>query len=344
VHLAITLSMSRSSAAALPSGAPQHQAPLQLDSYDQLYQSILTVGGAIRLTPRTPGPGIQPLTVPWMVVPRGESTVQDMPGSRTPWRTSGALRTSSVKVHNFGPRSGAADLFTWGLQDGRDGNDGAIDLRAGGVQSLASRFCDGGARPSDRCLVFAVNLWGTFDTASANEYDVLLDLDHDGAEDMIVSAFDLGYLFDSMWGVTGAVAFDAHTGEITSIAFARLSTHGSTLLLPVLASDLGMGPNGDTGFRYWNESYSGDGIAADVMTTGSTTGSELSWFDAFHPALSSGTYRPLSNGATATIPLRLDLAAYQPTQRGQLGWMIVSLDDENGQFQADLVPVGPDPG
>ncbi|MFN8620379.1 MAG: S8 family serine peptidase [Chloroflexota bacterium] len=344
VDLAVTLSMSRSAAAALPSGAPGHQAPLKVDSFDQLFTNILTVGGAIRLTPRTSGAGIEPLVVPWMVVPRGESTVQDVPGSRTPWKASGSLRTSSLKVRNYGPHSGAADLFAWGLQSGRDGLDGAIDLRAGGVQSLPSKFCDGNASPADRCLVFAINVWGTFDTASANEYDAVLDINHDGDPDMVVSAYDLGLVLDTMWGVTGSIAFDAHTGEVTSIGFARVGTNGSTILLPVLASDLGLRPNGDTDFRWWNETYSYDTplLVGDVMTTGNAD-SDLPWFDAFHPALGTGAYKPLKAGATASLPLRLDTADYAPATRGQLGWMIVSLDDANGQFQADLVPVGKDP-
>jgi hypothetical protein len=172
---------------------------------------------------------------------------------------------------------------------------------------------------------------------------VVIDLDGDGGPDMILSAFDLGFLFDSLWGITGAIAFDANTGDISSIGFARLGTHGSTVLLPVLASDLGLRPGGDTDFRWWNEAYSGDGVASDLMTTGSTTGAELPWFDAFHPALSSGAFKGLRAGATASVPLRLDRARYAPVQRGQLGWMVVSLDDPNGRSQADLVPVGRTP-
>ena len=44
-------------------------------------------------------------------------------------------------------------------------------------------------------------------------------------------------------------------GDFINAYFAGASTNGSTVLLPVLASDLGLKPNGDRGFRYFADSY-----------------------------------------------------------------------------------------
>ena len=70
----------------------------------------------------------------------------------------------------------------------------------GGVQSLDPRRCaTTSAKPNDRCLVFALNLWGTFNNASEAVYEVAIDLDGDGSEDVLVSAVDLGLVFGTFY-------------------------------------------------------------------------------------------------------------------------------------------------
>ena len=79
-----------------------------------------------------------------------------------------------------------------------------------------------------------------------------------------------------------------------------------------------------------------------VMGAGLAGGSAWAHFNAFDPVLNTGAFKTIKSGGTKTIALVVDTDGYQPKSRGQKGWLIVSLDDENGQFQADLVPVGPD--
>jgi len=117
----------------------------------------------------------------------------------------------------------------------------------------------------------------------------------------------------------------------------------------VLASDLGLKPKGDHTFEWWAESYpladdDGQAFQFDVMTTGLVGGgaNAHAQFDVFDPVLDTGAFKPLKPGAQVTVPLTIDASRYDQKARGQKGWMIVSLDDQNGQFQADLVPVGPD--
>jgi minor extracellular serine protease Vpr len=345
----VTVSLSEANAGSLPDSAPSHAAPLAQDSVGDLFTSITTVAGVFKATPAGGGAGVYTLSVPWQVVPRGISRVQDMPGSRTAWKTSGDLRTSSIKVRNYGVHSGFADVYAWGLQDGNEGIEG-IDLRAAGVQSVDSAVCDSSAKPTDRCLIFAVNLWGTFNNAGENEYDINIDLDNDGQADVALISIDLGLIFGIFYGVVGSVAIDLGSGSLLGVYFAGAGTNGSTILLPVLASDIGLKPDGDTGFEYWAESYEmydddGQVFQFDLMTTGAVAGegNQLAQFEAFDPVLSTGTFKALAPNVTKSVPLVVDSARYEPTKRGQKGWMIVSLDDENGEFQANLVPVGADP-
>ena len=343
-YVTVVITLSRANAGTLPATAPFHAAAIAEDAFGQLYQDITTIGGLIRATPRSSAAGVYPLSVPWHVVPRAESTIQDLPGSRTPWVTDGTLRKSSLKVRNFGLHKGIADVYAWGLQDTEE-NLGRIDLRAAGVQSVDSTVCDSQAGPNDRCLVFAINLWGTFNNAAEALYEVGIDLDEDGSQDVYVTAIDLGLIFGTYSGITGSLVSDASTGEIINAYFAGVGTNGSTILLPVLASDLGLRPNGDRAFRYFGESFTfydddGSGIAFDVMTTGLAGGSAWAHFNAFDPVLNTGAFKTIKSGGTKTIALVVDTDGYQPKSRGQKGWLIVSLLEFIGLFLAALVRVG----
>jgi hypothetical protein len=344
--ITVNVKLSEANAAKLPSGAPGHAAKLKTDVFGQLYTAIDTINGTIIAKPRASGPGLYDLGVPWLVVPRPLSRVQDIPGDRPGWTMDGDIAKSSLKVRNYGVHFGRADVFSWGLVDGEESVD-RVDLRAGGVQSLPSNICDESAAASDRCLVFALNLWGTFNNASEAIYEVALDLDNDGAEDALVTAVDLGLVFGTFYGVTGSL-ITTIDGDFINAYFAGASTNGSTILLPVLASDLGLKPKGDTGFRYYADSYVlyddfgpvGDVFFYDMMTTGLQGGSAWAAYDAFKPVVNNGAFKGIQPGKTVTIPLTVDRSRYQPQNRGQKGWMIVSLDDENGRYQAELIPVG----
>jgi hypothetical protein len=78
----------------------------------------------------------------------------------------------------------------------------------------------------------------------------------------------------------------------------------------------------------------------DMMTTGLRGGSAWAQYDAFRPVLNNGAFKGIQPGKTASIPLTVDRSRYQPKDKGQKGWMIVSLDDDNGRYQAELIPVG----
>ena len=136
---------------------------------------------------------------------------------------------------------------------------------------------------------------------------------------------------------------------LVNLYLASGAANGSTLLLPVLASDIGLKPNHKTTFDYQAASFpvydvTTTSLAIDIMGTGATgLGNSVSArFNAFHPSVSNGQFKLFPKNALKAISLDLDPAAYLP-KRGQKGWMIVSLEDASGAFQADFVPIGPLP-
>jgi hypothetical protein len=162
-----------------------------------------------------------------------------------------------------------------------------------------------------------------------------------------VAALDLGLVFDSLYGVTGSVVFTYPGFQYVNAYFAGAGSNGSTVLMPVLASDLGLRPNGRRTLRYAAESYQvydddGLGVYFDAMTTGLSGAAAAAQFDAFDPVLNTGAFRTIGPRTTKQLGLTVDASRYRPAQRGQKGWMMVTLEDENGRFQADLIPVGPD--
>ena len=81
---------------------------------------------------------------------------------------------------------GDADLYTWGLEDPEGpAHRGGFDLQAAGVQSL---------RPGQgRALtVFAVSTHDRYSNAASIEFDILIDTDRDGTDDLVVFSYDEG--------------------------------------------------------------------------------------------------------------------------------------------------------
>jgi minor extracellular serine protease Vpr len=339
----VTLSMSEAAAAALPDVAPGHGPDLASDDFGQLFAPLLYVAGAVTAAPTTSGPGVYALRVPWLVGPRAVSSVQALQSTRTPYVKSGTLRASSIQVKNFGLHNGIADVYQWGLQDANDGLDG-IDLRAAGVQSVDPSVCDSAAPASARCLIFAINTWGRWSNAAENLFEIDIDLNHDGIADFAVVGVDAGAVLGALTGVELSVIIDLSTGSIANLYFAAAPTDGSTLLLPVLTSDIGLSASGDQNFEYAAASqdfYDFDVVQSDEMGTGSdpALGSPVALYNAFRPQLSNGQFMPLNPGAKFTLPLTVHIDQFR-TGRGELGWLIVTDEDANGAAQADTVPVG----
>jgi minor extracellular serine protease Vpr len=139
-------------------------------------------------------------------------------------------------------------------------------------------------------------------------------------------------------GAVLAAAFDgrmlsftvnAKTGAIIDAWLVAAPANGSTVELPVLASEIGLS-TGSSSFDYSAAGFSIFGGPFDVA-------SGVGHFDALAPAVSQGDFVSLGRGDSATLGVSVNEAGFATTPA--LGWMVVTLDDANGGAQADLVPV-----
>jgi minor extracellular serine protease Vpr len=279
---------------------------------------VLTVRGNILGAP-TAGGG-QPLSIPYLLVPRGLSSVAASAAGPFVKQRTNNVYNSSTTVTNSGLHSGTADVYAWGIHDAKDlAGSAGQDIRDVGVQSF-----------SDGTVVFAVNGWNHSATQDTQEYDIAIDLQNDGKPDYLVVGVDLGAVLTGTFdGRFGSFTIDAKTGDVVDAFFADAPMNGSTALLPTTLGDLGL-RGANTSFHYAVAGFSV--LGGDVDTTSAAT------FDAAHSGVSTGQFATLASGATTRIPLWADYDKLQSAPA--LGWLVVNVDDAAGAAQADEVPLG----
>ena len=174
------------------------------------------------------------LRVPYLLVPRALSDVKAAlatPSFGTP--------VSATVTNPAGMIPGTADFYQWGLQDGDDIDEAVLggagyDMRAVGVQSFD--FTGG-----DKLLVFAISTHDRWSNGAVNEFDILVDTGGQPGPEYAVVGVDFGAITaDSFNGQVGAFVFDLRNGGAVIQFLAQAPTDSSTMLLPVLASDLGL--------------------------------------------------------------------------------------------------------
>jgi len=220
-------------------------------------------------------------------------------------------------------------VYAWGLADHRDlrGPAATNDIRAVGVQTLPAEALTGVPDPGDAALIFAVNTWGKWSTSSSNEFDLPIFISNPDKPDFVVVGVDFGALtageFD---GSTASFIFDKDD-NLVDAWIADGPANGSTMLLPLLASDIGL-TTADGRFRYGAAGFSVEDDALVDPVAGKAE------FDAFDPTIATGQFVEIAPGEGASIPVWVADAGTKSK-----GWMIVTLDDRNGAAQADLVPL-----
>jgi subtilisin family serine protease len=276
------------------------------------------VAGYVTLTPALPAQnGGVALTVPYYLVPRALSRVNADAQHFGPRRPS-----SSVRVSNRGAAiAGNADFYAWGLSSKPQGLS-FFDPRAVGVQAFPGAF------PDDSLLVFAVNTHTRFSNAAAGEFDIFVDVSGDGVPDFDVVGIDLGALTTGSFNGTLAVAVVNLTSGNALIRFlAEAPTDGSTVLLPVRATDLGLSAASPR-FTYFASVFNLlDDSFADVPGTAS--------FNAFSPAISTGMFETLAPNTTVVVPVTVDPTEWALTPAK--GLMAVTEDNAAGRGEADLL-------
>jgi len=217
---------------------------------------------------------------------------------------------------------GTADFYAWGLES-RNDKLGRIDLRAAGAQSF-----DGGG--GNQLLVFAINTFKGWSTPEQQEFDVLIDNDNDGAPDFVVFSVDFGLVTTGDFnGQLIAAILNIHTGDLLADFFAVAASNSSTILLPVLAADVGVTPAAPR-FAY-------TAIGFDQLSNDQDAFTETALFNAFNPSITNGDFVSVDPDALVTVGVAINPteAATTPAR----GLMVVTQDNKNGPKEADLITV-----
>jgi minor extracellular serine protease Vpr len=279
------------------------------------------VAGLVTFTPASPSMnGGYALRVPYYVVPRVSSNVTATPESA---RVAPGESSSVLLENRSTPIAGTADVYAWGFQSKRAPKiPGNVDIHAVGAQSLA----DG------EIVVFAITTKKAWSSASAVEFDVLVDANLDGETDFWIFSFDYGWVVNRVFdGRVGTFIVDLTTGERSVYFLAYAPTDSSSILLPVPAAAIGVTP-GNPRFGYTVGSWAADGVQRD-----DTLFDSWAFFNPFSNAISTGAFEVVNPGDRIHVPFTVNAAEWAATPA--LGLMVVTQDNRNGTDEANLVRV-----
>jgi minor extracellular serine protease Vpr len=281
------------------------------------------VAGLITFTPVSGANGGIGMRVPYYVVPRVSSNVEA--------KLAAPVKASSpsgiVNVSNKDSAIAAtADFYSWGLQGKGKGSgkkNPIINLASAGAQA----YTDG----ADRVIVFAINTEEAWSAPSTREFDVAIDLDGDGNPEYYVVAVDLGLLLAGAFnGQIITAYFDASFNLIDADFFAYAPYDSSTILLPVLASSIGVTPG--------NPRFSYTAVGYDLVQTGASDAfAKWAKYNAFGSAITDAQYGPVAPNADIAVPISVNLTELGLTPA--LGLMVVTQDNKNGKDEASLVKI-----
>jgi minor extracellular serine protease Vpr len=275
------------------------------------------VAGHITLTPTdaSSNHGVT-LQLPYYMVPRARSNVSAARrGNRIP-----VLRLQNVG----GALAGNGDFYAWGLKNAATGAVASgFEPRAIGVQSNP-------ISATNSVLVFAVNTYGRVSTMAAGEYDIYIDVNGDGVWDYVLFMADIGVVTAGgiANGQAGTFLLNLSTGALTQEFLADAPTDGSTVLIPVFASDLGITPTNPR-LTYAVNAFDSSGGSESVPGTAS--------FNAFTPSVANAMFVSVPPNGQVDVPVWVDPVEFALTPA--LGFMVVTEDNGSGAAQANLLRV-----
>ena len=277
------------------------------------------VAGLVTFTPVSPSMnGGHSLRVPYYLVPRVASdvtaTLQSHPVA------SGA--SGSVLLENrFSRVAGTADVYAWGLESKKAPKISAhVDLHAAGVQSLSN----------GEIVVFAITTKKPWSSPSTQQFNVVVDTNGDGETDFWVFSFDYGRLVNGFFdGRVGTFVVDMATGETSIFFFAYAPTDGSSIVMPVPASAIGVSASKPR-FAY-------SAGAVDLFDGEFDLFESWAYFNPFTSAISTGAFEVVNPGDRIHVPFTVNATEWAATPA--LGLMVVTQDNRNGAAEANLVRV-----
>ena len=180
--------------------------------------------------------------------------------------------------------------------------------------------------------VFAVSTHDRWSTGAVNEFDVLVDTGGQPGPEYAVVGVDFGAITaGSFNGQVGSFVFDLRNGGSVIRFLAHAPTDGSTMLLPVLASDLGLS-QAQGAFTYEAVSFSLEGPGVDQVVG-------VAGYNAWGPAVTNGQFASINPGASAQVQVTFDRNRSRVQE--PLGVMVVSHDNASGEAEAILL-AGPE--
>jgi len=274
------------------------------------------VSGIVTLTPTVPSSNHgYTLRVPYYLVPRVSSNVD----AKISIKAKDAQGVVSLTNRNS-PIAGTADFYAWGLEDQKKEVDGRLDLHAAGVQTF----------PSDGVLAFAVNTYKGWSTAEQEEFDISIDTNGDGVADYLVFNADFGLVTAGLAnGQVGSFVENVATGDLSINFLADAPTDGSTIILPVLASDLGLSASKPR-FTYTVQSF-------DQLSNQTDTFNSVASFNAFQSSVSTGDFVAVNPNQAVGVTVTVNPKEFAITPAR--GLMIVTHDNKNGASEVNLLNI-----
>jgi minor extracellular serine protease Vpr len=280
------------------------------------------VAGLVTLTPASASDnnGVS-LSLPYYLVERSRSRLSAELAGRL--NASNPSATVKLKNEKSAAKTANADFYAWGLAGTRQGA-APFDVRAVGVQSFP-------VSATDNLLVFAVNTFDRFNTAANGEVDIYIDTNGDGIPDYDVFSFDYGALTTGSYSGEAVVGVQNLVTRKIRIRFMTdAPTDGSTLLLPVLSSDIGLSAANP---RLTYEAYAWNWNGNINVVPGTAS------FNAFAPAISNGDYVGVAPGGSASVPVTINPAEWALTP--SLGVLVVDKENRSGAPQGATLRVSP---
>ena len=284
------------------------------------------VGGYVTLTPTGGTNGGAVINVPYYAVPRARADVSAAilePFSKKHPSTTAAVQNASAKVN------GKADVYSLGGAGSPNGL-GSHGIRALGVKSAVSG--------ADRLLTFAFNTSkanSTIDPGNISyQVDITLAGNTSGNPDFSIFTEDVGLAIGTgaFNGQIGVIVVNNNTGDGVIRFLATAPTDSTLVLLPTLASDIGITSSAPR-FTYQGSAFffSDDQSNAGLITD--TTGTAV--YNAFNPSITATVASPaggtlpltLTPGQLASLNLTIDPLEWAQTPTD--GVMVVARENPN---------------
>jgi subtilisin family serine protease len=283
------------------------------------------VAGVITLTPASSSDnnGIT-LRVPYYLVPQAVSHLAIGSGVGDAGDKLHAGDNTVTLTNKKGAATGTADWYAWGLKDGRSKGLGSDDLVSAGAQSY----------PSAEVAVFSLSTARPWSNPTENEFDVFVDVNHDGTPDYVVAAVDFGLVTAGDPNGEPVVAvFSLVTGDGSIEFLTGANFNGNSMFLPVLFDQLCMAGtpciSAGTPITYTVASFSqNDGTSDDF-------GAQSASYDLFHPAFTtaSGGFDVVAPNATVNDTVSIDGAQWNTIN--PLGLLVLSQNNPSRTGRSD---------